>query len=153
MNKPSRRAKGQARQGTALRAREERRRQRFLEALSSGASITAAARAAGVDRRTPYKWRESNPAFDEEWVSHLEAGTDALEDEARRRAHDGVKRPIYHSGKRVGFVTEHSDQLMMFMLRARRPEKYRERQVIEHSGPDGGPIRFMPALTITVRKE
>jgi hypothetical protein len=142
-----------AHRGAGLRAREQRRRDLFLEALATGASITAAARAAGVDRRTPYKWREGNAAFDEEWVSHMESGTDALEDEARRRAHDGVKRPIYHAGKRVGFVTEHSDQLMMFILRARRPEKYRERQAIEHSGPDGGPIRFMPALTITVRKE
>jgi hypothetical protein len=145
--------KRKAHLGAGLRAREQRRRQLFLEALATGASITAAARAAGVDRRTPYKWRDGHAAFDEAWVSHLEAGTDALEDEARRRAHDGVKRPIYHAGKRVGFVTEHSDQLMMFILRARRPEKYRERQTIEHSGPDGEPIRFMPALTITVRKE
>jgi hypothetical protein len=145
--------KRKAHRGTELRAREQRRRKLFLEALATGASITAAARAAGVDRRTPYKWRDGVPAFDEEWVSHLEAGTDALEDEGRRRAMEGTKRPIYHGGKRVGFVTEHSDQLMMFLLRARRPEKYRERQAIEHSGPDGGPIRFMPALTITVRKE
>jgi hypothetical protein len=142
-----------AQKATALRAREASRRKRFLEALAAGSSITAAARAAGVDRRTPYKWRDSDPAFDEEWVSHLEAGTDALEDEARRRAVEGVKRPIYHAGKRVGVVVEHSDQLMMFLLKARRPEKYRERQAIEHSGPDGGPIRFMPALTITVRKD
>lgn len=106
-----------------------------------------------MDRRTVYRWRDGNKEFDDLWVSHLEAGTDALEDEARRRAFDGVKRPIYHGGKRVGYVLEHSDPLLMFLLRARRPEKYRERAVVEHSGPDGGPIRFLPALTITVKKE
>lgn len=136
---------------TPLRAREDGARQRFLASLATGASISAAAKAAGVARQTPYKWRSDDKEFEERWVSSLETGTDALEDEARRRAHDGVKRPVYHGGKRVGYVQEHSDQLMMFLLRARRPEKYRER--FEHSGPDGGPIRFMPALTITVRKE
>ena len=145
--------KRKAHRGAGLRAREQRRRRLFLEALATGASITAAARSAGVDRRTPYKWRDGDTAFDEEWVSHFEAGTDVLEDEARRRAVEGVKRPIYHAGKRVGYVMEYSDKLLIDQLHARRPEKYRERQAIEHSGPDGGPIRFMPALTITVRKE
>lgn len=143
-----------AHQGTRLRAREKGRpRQLFLDALARGASIAEAAKAAGVARRTPYKWRDGDSAFDEEWVEAYETGTDVLEDEGMRRARDGVKRPVYHGGKRVGFVTEHSDQLLMFFLRARRSEKYRERQAVEHSGPDGGPIRFMPSLTITVKKE
>jgi hypothetical protein len=50
----------------------------------------------------------------------VEQGTDLLEDVAVRRAMD------------------HSDTLLIFLLKGRRKERYAERQ--EHTGKDGGPI-------------
>ena len=134
---------------TPTRAPEADAQQRFLGALALGASVTSAAKAAGVDRRTVYKWREKDESFKQEWIDHVDMGADVLEDEATRRAVDGVKRPVYQGGRRVGFVREHSDQLLMFLLKGRRPEKYRERQSLEHSGPDGTPIQ-QPVITLTV---
>lgn len=37
-------------------------------------------------------------------------------------------------------VREYSDTLAIFLLKAHKPEKYRERH--EHTGPNGGPIQF-----------
>jgi hypothetical protein len=48
-----------------------------------------------------------------------------LEDEAVRRAYEGVERPVFQGGKQVGVVREYSDTLLIFLLKALRPEKYR----------------------------
>jgi len=56
-----------------------------------------------------------------------------LEDEAIRRAHQGISVPVLHKGKQVYvdgrplYKTEYSDQLLMFLLRGLDPERYRER--------------------------
>ena len=41
---------------------------------------------------------------------------------------------------RVRRAIDGSDTLLIFMLKARRPEKFKDRQSHEHSGPGGGPI-------------
>jgi hypothetical protein len=67
----------------------------------------------------------------------LELGTDALEDEAVRRAYHGNDRPVTFQGKVTDTFKEYSDNLLMFMLKARRPDKFKERfenkSSIEHS--------------------
>jgi hypothetical protein len=52
----------------------------------------------------------------------MEAGTDVIEQEARRRPIDGYDRPIFQGGKKVGVVRMYSDQLAAMLLRGRRPE-------------------------------
>lgn len=94
----------------------------FLEGLRKGLSIHGAAKGAGVDRRTAYRWRDADKEFEEAWDDALEAGTDALEDALTRRA------------------LTISDKGAMFLLQARRPAKYRQPTRVEHSGPNGGPI-------------
>jgi hypothetical protein len=98
-------------------------RERFLTALGEGLSVAGAAKLAGVGRQTVYDWRKRDAAFASAWDDAIETGTDNLEDEARRRAMSS------------------SDTLMIFMLKARRPEKYKERRASEVSGPGGGPIQ------------
>ena len=56
----------------------------------------------------------------------VEAGTDLLEDAAMRRGLKGVRQPVYHAGKRVGYIVRYSDRLLLALLRARRPRKYRD---------------------------
>lgn len=62
------------------------------------------------------------------------AGTDRCEDAALTRAVDGWEEPVWHQGVQVGTVRKYDSQLLMFLLRARRPEKYRERAEIRHQG-------------------
>jgi hypothetical protein len=113
---------------------KEEKQKIFLEALSSGLSVTAAVQAATpLSKMTVYRWRKSDPAFEAAWAEALEEGTDKLEDEAHRRAFEGVERPVYQGGVQVGSYREYSDRLMEFLLKGRRPYKYRERTAIEHS--------------------
>lgn len=113
----------------------------FLDALRDGLSVTAACVDAGIARRTAYEWREADEEFRQAWDEAVEEGTDRLEDEAKRRARDGVTEPIYYKGMKVGEVQRHSDTLMIFLLKARRPDKYKDRIANEHTGKDGGPIQ------------
>ena len=112
----------------------------FLHALRGSSNIRAACEASGVGRRTVYDRRDSDPEFARAMAEALEDATDLLEGEARRRAYEGVERPVYGSGGagagtvEVGTVREYSDSLMMFLLKAHRPEKFRERYEVRHQG-------------------
>ena len=88
---------------------------KFLAALKLGKSIAAAARAAGVGRRTVYDWRDRDPAFAAGWDESWDIGTDYLEDLALKAAEQG------------------SERLLLALLKARRPERY-ARTVVEHEG-------------------
>ncbi len=107
-------------------------REAFLAALASGWSVSKAALVADVARASIYRHRAADPTFAAAWDEALETGSDAIEDEARRRAVDGVSRPVFYKGKVCGTVQECSDSLLLAILRARRPEKYRDNSKIEH---------------------
>src|SRR5438105_467290 len=87
----------------------------ILARVAEGWSLTDAARSAGVARQSLYNHRHQDAVFAEALVAAVEAGTDVLEDEARRRAVDGVRHetPIYYQGDHVGSVieTKYSDTL------------------------------------------
>jgi len=56
------------------------------------------------------------------------------EDEADRRALEGVKKGVFHKGKKCGDQTVYSDSLLALQLKAGNPEKYADRQRVEHKG-------------------
>ena len=51
-------------------------------------------------------------------------GLDALEDEAIRRAREGVVEPVFQAGLHCGNVRKYSDLLLIFLLKSRRPHRY-----------------------------
>lgn len=104
-----------------------RRRAAFLEALSETGNVSAAARAAGASRSRAYALKAADPEFATEWSDALETAIDALDAEARRRALEGVEVPHFHQGRIAGTVRKYSDSLLMFLLRAHRPDRYRDR--------------------------
>ncbi|GIV18990.1 MAG: hypothetical protein KatS3mg023_0741 [Armatimonadota bacterium] len=89
-------------------------REKFLAALARGCSVSQASRLAGISRQHAYRCRSRSQTFAQQWQDAWEQGTDALEDEAVRRALAG------------------SDTLLMFLLKARRPEKFRDNVRVEH---------------------
>jgi hypothetical protein len=113
---------------------------RFLEALANGATISSAVRSAGYARTTVYKWRAADVELAAAWDDALEAGTDLLEDEALRRAKDGYDEPRFYEGEVCGHVRKYSDTLAIFLLMARRPEKYSDKVTATRQGVGGGPI-------------
>lgn len=128
-------------------AKRERRRSqpdwapRFLAALSRG-NIKAACLAAGVGRQTVYDRRDSDPAFAQAMSDALEDAIDDLEAEAWRRAVDGLEQKKFHKGDPLidpgtgeqYTEREYSDSLMQLLLKAHRPEKYRDKYEVRHAG-------------------
>lgn len=106
----------------------------FLRALSATANVTEAARAAGISRQTAYERRESDPDFAAAWRDALEESCDALEREARRRAIEGTEEPVFYKGDECGRIRRYSDTLLIVLLNAHRPEKYRRNTKVEHDG-------------------
>ena len=121
------------------------KREKFVTVLRETANVTGAARSISMSRTAVYERRKSDKAWADAWDNAIEEAVDALEHEARRRALAGVEKGIYYQGARVDTMREYSDVLTIFLLKAHRPEKYREK--FEHSGPGGGPI----PQTITVK--
>jgi hypothetical protein len=93
---------------TARRRHRRDWRPVFLEHFRNSGNVREAAEAAGVDRSTPYRTAERDPAFAAKWTAAGEDAADVLEFEARRRALAG------------------SDALLMSLLRAFRPDRYGE---------------------------
>lgn len=112
-------------------------RPRFLTELAETCNVSAACEIVGVGRSTAYDARDSDEAFAAEWDSAIEQGVDALELEARRRAASGVEKPVFYKGEQVAVVREYSDVLLIFLLKAHRPEKYRDLSEVKHSGNVG----------------
>lgn len=94
----------------------------FISTLTASGNIRAACKAAGVSRSTAYIHKDLYPEFGIRWGDALEDAIDTLELIARERA------------------KVQSDTLLIFLLKAHRPEKYRDRASVEHSGKGGGPI-------------
>ena len=130
------------------------RKAAFLDAFALSGNVSAAARAADINRTTAYGWKDADEEFAAAWEVAEQESIDALELEARRRAEQGVRRvkvsggkvvmvpdPENPDGPEVPLVEhEYSDTLMVLLLKAHRPAKYRERSSIEHTGAGGGPI-------------
>ena len=72
----------------------------------------------------------------------IDIGADALEDEAVRRAVDGVDEQVFYQGKACGVVRKYSDTLLIFLLKGRRPERYRDRSSHATGVPYNGPMTF-----------
>ena len=90
--------------------------------------IKRACKVAGVGRSSHYEWMEANPEYLRAFEDAQEDAADNLEAEVYRRAVKGVRKPIgWYKGVAGGYVREYSDLLLMFVLKALRPEKYRER--------------------------
>ncbi len=123
-------AKTKTLRGRAALMKENRAN--FLSEFAKLQSITHAADAIGVNRETHYRWLKDDPdGYGADFAAAEERGIEALELECRIRATQGRDRPVFYQGKQCGQVRERSDVLLMFMLNAARPEKYRPQRGIE----------------------
>lgn len=108
-------------------ARTSARDAKFFKALAAGKPVEKACKLACYGRSTVYEWREQDPEFAKAWDEAVDAAVEAMEAEADRRALEGVDEPVFHNGEEVGSRKRYSDTLLIFRLKALRPEKYRER--------------------------
>ncbi len=102
-------------------------KEKFLASHMLGNSVVKAAMVAGVDRRTIYRWRDSDPEFAKAWREARDGLVEDLEMEAYKRAFGG------------------NDRLLMFLLKSYKPVTYnqllrqarnRQRQAESEGGKD-----------------
>jgi hypothetical protein len=104
----------------------------FLAVLrETGGNVSRACLAISLTRTRAYEWRDADPNFARAWDEAVELGTDELEEEARRRAYFGVDEPVFYQGEACGTIRKYSDTLLIFLLKGRRPERFRERVTID----------------------
>lgn len=114
---------------------------KFLAALEESANVTVAAEAADITRQNAYAYRREDAEFAQKWDAALDVGVGTLEDEAVRRARDGVEEPIYQRGEYMGTVRKYSDTLLIFLLKSHKPQVYNPPQRQEVTGENGGAIK------------
>jgi len=114
----------------------------FVTLLSSLPNITACCKLLGIAVENIRRARVKDPEFDEAVKNAIEEGYDMLEEEARRRAVDGVDRPVFFQGEQCGVIREYSDQLLITLLKANRPKKYNPGVDIKFGAKDGDKVKM-----------
>lgn len=137
-----------------------KKKNEFLDVLSTTCNVTLAAKSVGLGRSRAYELKDKSKVFSQRWDEAIGEAIDLLEGEARRRAFHGADKPVIYQGKlstqtnpltgevRPLTIKEYSDLLLIFLLKAHRPHKYRERHEI--SGPDDGPIEIREIKRVIV---
>ena len=139
-----------------------RKQQRFLKEYRESGNIKHSCKVAGINRSTFYEWRDHDEAFKAQLPDAVEDAHDTLEYAAHERAVRGVEsfvvsmgRVVYEDipvldeqgkpklnknqdtimrrGKAIK-ERKYSDQLLITLLKANMPEKYKDQTRMEHSG-------------------
>ena len=71
----------------------------FCAALAETCNVGKACAAVGICRTTAYRWRDDDKLFAAQWDQAVRIGVTALEDEASRRAFEGMNEPLTHQGQ------------------------------------------------------
>lgn len=96
--------------------RDESWHAKFLELFGYSMNVVLSAKGAGVDRATVYKHRKADPDFA------------AAMDEAKEEAVERLEADAYERAKKM------SDTLLIFLLKAHKPQMYRENIQQQHTG-------------------
>lgn len=123
---------------------------RFLRCFEACASVTQAARWAKIQRRTHYDWLDAHEHYRVAFERAEKVAGRTLEDEAVRRAHEGLRKAVRYKGRIVGWESEYSDSLMLALLKGFLPEKYRERSEVKMNAQVG--ISDLTAVKTEVQK-
>lgn len=135
----------------------------FLAAYAECGTITRAAEIADCDRNAHNYWLEHDRAYPERFAQAERQASDRLEQEARRRAVDGLQKVKFHQGrpimvqdpnfpndqsKQIPYVEhEYSDMLLVVLLNANRPDKFR-RNVDVTSGGKPIPVKVLQNVSM-----
>ncbi|QJB68676.1 hypothetical protein [Parasphingorhabdus halotolerans] len=122
------------------------KQRRFIETLADSGVVIDAARAVGMSDTAAYKLRRAPGAegFAAAWDAALCAASGRLADIAFDRAINGVDDVVLdREGHHVYTKRKYNDRLLMFLLRAYRPDRYR------HAHRDMRALNEEPAVAAT----
>lgn len=104
------------------------KRPAMLAVLRETGNVSEAARRVGVARGWHYEILNEDPEYRKAVADAFEEAADNLEAEAVRRGVKGVTKPVFQGGRRVGYVQEYSDTLLLALLKGRRRSVFGDKQ-------------------------
>lgn len=111
-------------------AKVARLKAQAMECIQAGRTLISTAQELGVSRETLYNWRKNDATFARNWDASYGLRVDHLEDHAFQRA------------------TEGSDQLLMFLLRGGRAERYADKRSLDITQTAQIDVRVLRSLPI-----
>jgi hypothetical protein len=98
----------------------------FIEALAETGIVEEACRRVGMSRTSAdnLRHRPCGMHFRRAWEAALDYSLYRIEEDAFTRSRRGVARPIFYKGEQIGEWRHYDERLTMFLLRARRPQRY-----------------------------
>jgi len=142
-------ARPRARLGSEAALRS--RKMAFVRALAnSGGNVSMACAASGMSPDAARRHRKADDAFAESWDLAVETAHDALHAAAYGRAVHGVLKEHWRLDKEgvpvmTHVTTEHSDRLLELLLKAAKPEVYRESHRADAGSGGGGGVLLLPS--------
>ena len=126
----------------------EAKQRLFIETVADTGSVETAAQTVGMTVQSCYRLRRAPgaEAFAAAWNAAIQQAAFKLADVAFERAINGSDEPVFdRDGRRVGRRLKPSDRMVMFLLRAHLPERYRHahhsvRYPDEAPPPDIAPV-------------
>jgi hypothetical protein len=130
---------------------------KVLDLAVKGKTDLQIAKAVKINVDTLYTWKLEHPDFSEALKKAKEVADDAVEASLRQRAlgykHKAIKF-FCHEGCIISEVyTERyppDTTACIFWLKNRRPDRWRDVNRQEHSGPDGKPIETSSAVQVVI---
>src|SRR5215467_2101729 len=81
----------------------------FLAGYAQTGIITKAAEIAGIHRNNHRLWLKEDAEYAAAFQESHQESCDNIEAEMRRRAIEGVQKPVFYKGEVCGYITEYSD--------------------------------------------
>lgn len=127
------------RRSTANSKALQMRKDAFLDFLGQSTNVTQSCGLSALDRNHAYDLRDRDEDFRIAWDRAIEQGTEAMIDEATRRATKGVDDDVYGRDADgnyiiIGKKNKRSDRLLEFLLKARKQEMFRPSADLTHHG-------------------
>lgn len=160
-------------------AQRKVKQKKFLEAYGEVGIVKYACKVAGINRSTYKYWRDHDEAFAAQLPDTKDDANESLEMIAYEQARgieepavsmgrivyeevpdldnegkprlDKHNNPIMKRGKML-MVKKYSPSVLITLLKANMPEKYKEKSQVEHMGKDGGPIEVSAVRERIVQK-
>ena len=109
----------------ALTTFTHKKRAEFLALIAMGWAVQYAAQRVGISKVTAYSLQKKDKAFAEAWLEANRDKVEHLEQECFQRA-VGRDEIVIGKGGEPQMVKKYSDLLLIFLLKAEKPGKYRE---------------------------
>lgn len=126
----------------------------FIAALAETGIAEHAAREAGMSANSCFRLRRESPQFAAAWTAALAHAAPRLVDIAFDRSVNGVEEPVFDKhGQVIATRRRHNDRLLMFLLRAYMPERFRYAHQSNRQPDEPPPIAAEPIAQALLRLE